>query len=233
MPESYNQINRIKAWAEEDRPREKLMLKGKSALSDAELLAIIMGSGNREETAVDLARRILTDCQNNWHQLARLSISDLMKYKGVGEAKAISIVTALEIGSRKAHQLALEKPKVNNSIKAFELLQHRMADLSVEQFWIIYTNNAQKVISIDQISTGGLTQTIVDKRIIFKKALEKNATGFVLAHNHPSGNLTPSQADIHLTRELKKGADYLNIDLNDHIIIASTKYYSFKDEGLL
>lgn len=230
---AYQPSSGLKAWAEEDRPREKLMLKGKAALSDAELLAIIMGSGSRNETAVDLARRILNESQNNWHELSRLNVKDLMKFKGVGEAKAISIITALEIGSRKAHQLALEKPKVGGSMDSFTLLQHYLADLNNEEFWVMYLNQGNRVITIERLSVGGLTQTVVDKRILFKTALEKSATGIILGHNHPSGNLKPSQADIQITKDIKNAGLMMNIQLIDHIIIASNTYFSFADDGLL
>lgn len=233
MSENYPQNNHIKAWAEEDRPREKLMLKGKAALSDAELLAIILGSGNREETAVDLARRMLNQCKNNWHELSRLGLNELCKFKGIGEAKAISIITALEIGSRKAHQLALEKPKVTGSKDCFDLFHPKIADLNTEEFWVMYLNQGNRVISIEKLSSGGLTQTVVDKRLIFKSAFEKNATAVILAHNHPSGNLTPSAADRQITDEIKKAGDIVGVQLLDHLIVTSGSYYSFIDEGML
>lgn len=226
-------LKSIKSWALDDRPREKMMLKGKGALSDAELLAIIMGSGNKKETAVDLAKRILSDVKNNWHELGRLDISELCEYKGIGEAKAISIITALEIGRRKATQLALEKPKITESKKAFEILHPLMADLSTEEFYVIFLNQANKVISVDKISTGGITSTVVDVRMVFIKALEKKATAIIVSHNHPSGNLTPSMADKRLTTELRKAGDLLNIRLLDHLIITQTEYLSFADEAML
>lgn len=233
MPGSSQHANNIKSWAEDDRPREKMMLKGKAALSDAELLAIIMGSGNREQTAVDLAKQILADVENNWHELARLTLHELCQYKGIGEAKAISIITALEIGSRKAHQLALEKPEVRGSKSAFNILQPMMADLTMEEFWVIFLNSSNKVISIEKISNGGIAQTLVDKRIIFKKALEKMATAIIVAHNHPSGNLKPSESDLSLTQSIKDAGKLLNITLLDHLILSQTAYYSFADADAL
>lgn len=233
MSNESKNINNLKSWAEDDRPREKFMMKGKNALSDAELLAIIMGSGNKEETAVDLAKRILNDSKNNWHELARLSIHDLIKYKGIGEAKAISIITALEIGVRKAHQAALEKPVINSSKIAYELLRGKLGDLNQEEFHIILLNRANKLITIEKTSEGGISQTVVDQRVIFRRALNVNASAIILAHNHPSGNLNPSQADIEITKKIEKSGNLIGIELLDHIIVSATAYYSFKDEGIL
>lgn len=233
MSNESKNINNLKSWAEDDRPREKFMMKGKNALSDAELLAIIMGSGNKEETAVDLAKRILNDSKNNWHELARLSVHDLIKYKGIGEAKAISIITALEIGVRKAHQAALEKPVINSSKIAYELLRGKLGDLNQEEFHIILLNRANKLITIEKTSEGGISQTVVDQRVIFRKALNVNASAIILAHNHPSGNLNPSQADIEITKKIEKSGNLIGIELLDHIIVSATAYYSFKDEGIL
>ena len=231
MPEEYLNIKKIKSWAEDDRPREKLMLKGKSALSDAELLAIIMGSGNKEETAVDLAKRILNDVNNNWHELSRLSLAQLKSYKGIGEAKAISILTVLEIGNRKSLQFALEKPKVTNSTQVFELLRPYLADLNIEEFWVIFLNQANKVIAIEPVSTGGISFTLADPRLIFRNALEKFATAVIVAHNHPSGNPKPSSQDIKLTKKLVECGQILDIAVLDHLIVTQKEYYSFKDEN--
>jgi len=231
MPEKYLNIKKIKSWAEDDRPREKLMLKGKSALSDAELLAIIMGSGNKEETAVDLAKRILNDVNNNWHELSRLSLAQLKSYKGIGEAKAISILTVLEIGNRKSLQFALEKPKVTNSTQVFELLRPYLADLNIEEFWVIFLNQANKVIAIEPVSTGGISFTLADPRLIFRNALEKFATAVIVAHNHPSGNPKPSSQDIKLTKKLVECGQILDIAVLDHLIVTQKEYYSFKDEN--
>lgn len=229
----HYQQKSIKNWAEDDRPREKLLLKGQRALSDSELLAIIMGSGSRDESAVDLAKRMLGSVENNWDNLARLTVKDLCKFKGVGEAKAISIMTALEIGRRRAAQGFMEKPKISSSQDAFILLQSLIGDSAVEEFWVLYLNQGNYVIKKEQISKGGIHQTSVDLRIIMKIALEEMATGIILAHNHPSGNLKPSQADINLTRKIKNAATTLDIDIMDHLIVTQKSYFSFADEGMI
>lgn len=233
MTEKYSNTRKIKSWAEDDRPREKLMLKGKSALSDAELLAIIMGSGNKEESAVDLAKRMLNDVNNNWHELSRLSIGQLTNYKGIGEAKAISIITTLEIGNRKSLQFALEKPKISNSQEVVNLLRPYLADLNIEEFWVIFLNQANKVIAIEPVSTGGISYTLADPRVIFRNALEKFATAVIVAHNHPSGNPKPSNQDIQLTKKLVGCGKVLDILVLDHLIVTQTEYYSFKDQNLM
>lgn len=227
------QPNSIKNWAEDDRPREKLLLKGQRALSDSELLAIIMGSGSRDESAVDLAKRILASVENNWNNLSRLSVKDLRKFKGVGEVKAISIMTALEIGRRRAAQGLLEKPKIGSSQDAFVLLQSLIGDANVEEFWVLYLNQGNFVVRKEQISKGGINQTSVDLRIIMKIALEEMATSMILAHNHPSGNLNPSQADINLTRKIKEAALSLDIEVFDHLIVTQKSYFSFANERML
>ncbi|WP_395090817.1 DNA repair protein RadC [Vaginella massiliensis] len=223
----------IKNWAEDDRPREKLALKGRSALSDAELLAIILGSGNREESAVELAKRILSNTQHNWNELAKFSIQDLCQFKGVGEAKAISIITALEIGRRRNAQAILERPKISSSQDAFQLLSPQIGDLAIEEFWIMFLNQGNRVLRLEQISRGGITQTAVDIRIIFKKALELMATAIILAHNHPSGNLIASEADKALTRKITEAAKYLDIQVLDHLIVGQKNYLSFADQGMM
>ncbi|WP_068596961.1 RadC family protein [Vaginella massiliensis] len=223
----------IKNWAEDDRPREKLALKGRSALSDAELLAIILGSGNREESAVELAKRILNNTQHNWNELAKFSIQDLCQFKGVGEAKAISIITALEIGRRRNAQAILERPKISSSQDAFQLLSPQIGDLAIEEFWIMFLNQGNRVLKLEQISRGGITQTAVDIRIIFKKALELMATAIILAHNHPSGNLIASEADKALTRKITEAAKYLDIQVLDHLIVGQKNYLSFADQGMM
>lgn len=223
----------IKNWAEDDRPREKLLLKGQRVLSDSELLAIIMGSGSREESAVDLAKRILDSVENNWNNLSKLSVKDLCKFKGVGEAKAISIMTALEIGRRRAAQGLLEKPRIGTSRDGFILLQSLIGDANVEEFWVLYLNQGNFIMRKEQISKGGISQTSVDVRIIMKIALEEMATSIILAHNHPSGNLSPSQADKKLTRKIKDAATTLDIDVLDHLIVTQKSYFSFADEGIL
>ncbi len=229
---SYQQKS-IKNWAEDDRPREKLSLKGQRALSDSELLAIIMGSGSRSESAVELAKRILDSVDNNWNNLSRLSVQDLCKFKGIGEAKAISIITALEIGRRKAAQEIPEKTKIKGSTDIFRIMEGLMGDLNVEEFWVLYLNQGNFVIRKEQISRGGINQTSVDVRVIMKSALEVFATGIILVHNHPSGNLNPSSSDYKLTAMIQEAAKTLDIEVLDHLIIAQKAYFSFADEGKL
>ncbi len=223
----------IKFLAEDDRPREKFLMKGKNVLSDAELLAIIMGSGNRQESAVDLARRILNTVENNWHQLSKLSVKDLMKFNGVGEAKAISIASALEIGRRRAAQEVPERKKMTCSKDVFEFLKPYLGDLQTEEFWAVLVNQNNRILHFSQLTTGGISSSIVDVRILFKTALEHFATAVFVAHNHPSGNLKPSQEDIRITKQIAEGGNFLNIKLLDHLILNQTSYYSFADEGLL
>ncbi len=223
----------IKQWAEEDRPREKMLSKGKEALSNAELIAILIGSGNNEESAVDLSRRILRDNNNNLIELSRLTINDLMKYKGIGEAKAVSIVAALELGKRRRYSETLEKPTIKNSKIAFECFYPQVSDLNHEQFWIMLLNNANKIIRLEKIGVGGMTGTTADPKKIFKCALENNAASVMLCHNHPSGNITPSNADKILTNNIIKAGQFLEIKILDHIIIGNDNYFSFADEGLL
>lgn len=223
----------LKLLAEDDRPREKFLLKGRNSLSDAELLAIIMGSGNREETAVGLARRILQSVDNNWHQLSRLSVKDLMKFNGVGEAKAISIASALEIGRRRASQEVLERKQISCSRDAFLYFQQHLSDLPVEEFWAMFVNQNNKVIHIARMTSGGITNSMVDVRTIFRTALEHYATAIFVAHNHPSGNLNPSESDRNITKQIAECGKMMNISLLDHLILAQNKYLSFADEGWL
>ena len=223
----------IKLLAEDDRPREKFLLKGKSTLSDSELLAIIMGSGNREDSAVELARKILDSVGNNWHQLSLLSVQDLMKFKGVGEAKAISIATALEIGKRRASQEVPEKQIISSSKDVFKLLHPIMGDLRTEEFWAIFLNQGNRVLHKTRLSSGGISQAVADIRVLFKLALDHYATAIIVAHNHPSGNLKPSQEDQKITKDIKEAGKLLRIDLLDHLIISQQSYYSFADENLL
>lgn len=223
----------IKSFAEDDRPREKFLQKGRNSVSDSELLAIIMGSGSREESAIDLARRILSSVGNNSHQLSRLSLSDLMKFKGVGEAKAISIAAALEIGRRKASQEPLEKPQIHNSNDAYTLLHKYLGDLPTEEFWAIFLNQNNRVIDVQRLTQGGISQSVVDIRVLFKMALDQYATAIIVAHNHPSGNLTPSLQDLDITQEIKKSGDILGISLLDHIIIGNNTYISLKEQKYL
>lgn len=209
------------------------MLKGKAALSDAELIAILMGSGNREETAVDLAKRILDDVQNNLIELSRLSVNELSKYKGIGEAKAIGIVAALELGRRRRGAEALKKKRIQTSGDAFEIFHMYIGDEVYEQFMMIVLNRANDVLKTVSISEGGTSGTIVDLKKIFKMALDNNAAAIILGHNHPSGNMKPSEQDIKLTRKIKGAGKVLDIDVLDHIILGMNKYYSFADEGMM
>jgi len=223
----------IKQWAEDDRPREKLMLKGKAALSDAELIAILISSGNDEESAVSLSQRILEGSQNNLLELSKLSVTDLKKYRGIGEAKALSIIAAMELGRRRQRSSALEKPIIQNSQKAYDYIQASLSDLAHEEFVVLYLSKSLKVISHETLSRGGISGTIADVKIILKSAIEKLATYIIVAHNHPSGNLKPSQQDIDLTKKLKAACSTMEITLNDHLIIGENAYYSFSDEGML
>ena len=222
----------ITNWSEDDKPREKLMLKGKSVLSDAELIAILIGSGSRNESAVDLSKRILASVNNNLNALGKLSLSQLMQFKGIGEAKAISIIAALELGRRRRAEDTVELKKVTSSKIIFEIMQPIIGELPHEEFWIIYVNNSNKVIAKSQLSKGGITGTLVDVRLVFKMALEMGATGLILCHNHPSGALIPSDADKQITRKLKLAGDSLEIKVLDHLIVTETSYYSFVDEGI-
>ena len=223
----------IKNWSQDDQPREKLRDKGKATLSDAELVAILIGSGNREESAVGLCKRILASADNNLSELGKLSIKQLMEFKGIGEAKAISIVAALELGRRRRGGEALERKKISSSKSVFEFMQPVIGDLPHEEFWIVYLNNSNKVIQKNQLSKGGITGTLVDVRLALKTALEVGAVGIILAHNHPSGTLKPSQADKDLTSKLEIAAQSLDIKVLDHLIITENAYFSFADEGIL
>ena len=223
----------IKNWSQDDQPREKLRDKGKASLSDAELVAILIGSGNRQESAVALCKRILASVDHNLNALGKLSIKQLMEFKGIGEAKAISIVAALELGRRRRGEDALYQQKISSSKSVFELMQPILGELPHEEFWIIYLNNSNKVIQKDQLSKGGITGTLVDVRLVLKKALEVGATGIILAHNHPSGTLNPSEADKKLTQKLKTAGESLDIKVLDHLIVTEKAYFSFADESLL
>ena len=223
----------IKFLAEDDRPREKFLLKGKNALSDAELLAIIMGSGNREDSAVELGRKILNSVANNWHNLSLLSLSDLMKFKGVGEAKAISIAAALEIGHRRAAQEVPEKIQIRESKDIYKVLQPYLSDLQTEEFWAVFLNQNNRIVGKARLSAGGINQSVVDVRILFKTALEHLSTAIAIAHNHPSGNLKPSQEDMRITKQIADAGKILNIQLLDHLIISQNAYFSFADENIL
>lgn len=223
----------LKLLAEDDRPREKFLLKGKNSLSDAELLAIILGSGSRDESAVELARKILKSVDHNWHQLSKLTVKDLMKFKGVGEAKAVSVAAALEIGSRRAGQEVRELAKINSPKECFQFFRPYLGDLQTEEFWAIFVNQNSKILHFTRLTSGGISSSIVDIRILFRTALEHFATGFFVAHNHPSGNLKPSEEDRRITEQLDEAGKLLNIKLIDHLIITQNAYYSFSEEGIL
>jgi len=223
----------IKDWAEDDKPREKLLNKGPAALSNAELIAILIGSGNNEESAVALSKRIMNEVSDNFAELARLTISDLQKFKGIGEAKAITIAAALELGRRRGTSVLNEKPLVKDSKTAFILFQKELGDLNYENFCVLLLNRANKVLKTVRISDGGITGTVVDQRKVFKVALDNNATSIILGHNHPSGQLTPSDADIQLTKKMKAAGETLDLPVLDHIIVGDGNYYSFADEGIM
>ncbi len=224
---------KIKSWSPEDRPREKLLTKGTPVLTDAELVAILLGSGTSSTSAVELAKCVLQTVNHNLHELARLSVQDLMKVKGIGEAKAVAIIAALELGKRRRESMLDEKPEITCSIDCFEILRAHLQDLPHEEFWIILLNRANRMIRKCQISQGGVAGTVADTKIIFKLAVAELASGIILAHNHPSGNLTASRADRDLTKKIIDASKFLEIDVLDHLIIAGEDYISFADEGIL
>jgi len=221
----------IKNWSDDDKPREKLVQKGKAILSDAELIAILIGSGSRNESAVELSKRILSSVNNNLNNLGKLSIEQLKEFKGIGEAKAVTIAAALEMGRRRRGEEAQKITKIKSSNSVFELLQPIIGELQHEEFWIVYLNNSNKVLHRAQLSKGGITGTLVDVRLVMKQALELGAVALVLAHNHPSGTLKPSVSDKQITMKLKTAAAVLDIKVLDHLII--TQNFSFADEGVL
>ncbi len=223
----------IKDWAADDRPREKMLVHGATILSDAELIAILIGSGSREESAVDLAKKILAHSNHNLTELSKLSISDLKKFKGIGEAKAISIITALELGKRRREAEVMIRKKIISSKDAFDYLLSSLIDKKYEEFWILLLDRANKVIKKISVSEGGISGTIVDQKKILKLAVDAQATSLILAHNHPSGNLNPSEADKELTKKLKQSAALLDLSVLDHLIIGDEKYFSFADEGIM
>lgn len=228
----YKKLN-IKEWAVEDRPREKLMLKGVRSLSDAELLAILINSGNHNETAVALSRRILSSVSNDLNKLGKLQSGDLEKFKGIGEAKSLKIIAAMEIGRRRKEYGTPVKTIITQSSSAAAIFRPIMEDIGHEEFWVLLLSRSNAVIDKFLVSQGGLTATVIDLRIILKKALEKLSTAIILCHNHPSGNLKPSSEDIKVTRKIKDAAKIMDIAVLDHIIIAQNCYFSFADEGLL
>ena len=222
----------IKTWSENDRPREKMLQHGKNALSDAELLAILIRTGTKEKNAVEIARDILALGNQNLASLSRLSVEEMATIKGLGQVKAVTICAALELGRRRRESEAILE-KIANSRDAAAIMQPHLADLSHEEFWVILLNRANKVITRKNISVGGTSGTVVDAKIIFKEAIQARCSGIILCHNHPSGNNKPSEADIQLTRKLKEGALQLDLAILDHIIIAGSSFFSFADEGLL
>jgi DNA repair protein RadC len=223
----------IKAWAESDRPREKMMSQGSHTLSDSELLAILIRSGTRDETAVELARRILLEAGHDLAKLSRFSAADLSRFKGMGSVKAVTIMAALELGRRRRLAEAARVSKITNSRDAAEMFLAELSDLGHEEFWMLLLNRANHVIAKRQLSKGGVTGTVVDPKVVFKAAVEHTASGIILCHNHPSGNRSPSDADISLTRKLRDAGKLLDVQVLDHLIIAADGYYSFSDEGMM
>lgn len=229
--ENYENRITIRNWAEDDRPREKLKMKGRNALSDAELMAIILGSGNRKDSALDLAKKILKSVRDNLIELSRLGLPDLVKFDGIGEAKAIGIMAALELGKRRNESEALSREKISSSKDAFEVLRSSLGDKPYEEFWIILLNKANKVLRKCSISEGGISGTVVDPKKIFKIALENHASSIILGHNHPSGNVQPSEADQKITKKICEAGNVLEVAVLDHLIIGDDTYFSFADEG--
>jgi DNA repair protein RadC len=223
----------IKEWSVEDRPREKLLSKGMNSLSDAELIAIILGSGTRDESAVEVARRVLASVNHNLNELGKLDVKSLTRHKGIGEAKAISIVATLELGRRRKLTDVAERKSISSSSDVYQVFHPLLADLSHEEFWVMFLNRSNKIIGKSRISQGGLSGTVTDVRIILKMALDKLASGLILCHNHPSGNCKPSEADNNITSKIKEAAKIIDIAVLDHIIICDGLYYSFADEGCL
>jgi len=229
--EEYKQSFGIKSWAEEDRPREKLLDKGRQVLTEAELIAILIGSGSKNETAVELSKRILQSVGNNLNELGKLSVQDLNKFKGIGDAKAISIIAALELGRRRKPD-TVKREKIITSKDAFEIMKPSMMDLPHEEFWLLMLNRANLVTKKELISRGGVSGTVVDTKIIFKAAIENYASSIIICHNHPSGNLKPSEADLKITKNIKDAGKIMEIPLLDHLIITENGFFSFADEGL-
>lgn len=229
-PSPHRSIN---AWAEEDRPREKMLLKGRYALSDAELIAILLGSGSRGESAVELAQRILASVDNNLQDMGKRSPAELQRFKGVGEAKAVVIAAALELGRRRQLSDLRERPRISSSRDAFQIIAPLLADLHHEEFWLLLLNKANEVLTRERLSIGGQAGTVADVKMVFKTALDARATALIAVHNHPSGHLKPSEADIELTRKLREAGNVLDLPLLDHLIVSERGYYSFADEGRL
>jgi DNA repair protein RadC len=223
----------IKSWAVEDRPREKLISRGISSLTDAELIAILISSGNSKESAVELSRRIMDSLHHNLHELGKMNCDDLKRFRGIGEAKAVTLIAAMELGRRRNQSVALEKEQIKCSKDAANFLRPMIGDLPHEEFWVLILNRHNKVIDKQKLSQGGMTGTVIDVRLVLKFALEKYATSLIFCHNHPSGNLEPSDADKKITRQLKEAAALMEIPVIDHLIITQSGFFSFADEGLL
>lgn len=223
----------IKHWSSSDQPREKLLHQGSRALSEAELIAILMRSGSRNRSALDVAKELMSKYDNSLATVAKLSVHDLMKLKGIGEAKAVSIAAALELGRRRVTESAVQKGQISSSQDAFDILHPHMRDLMQEAFWIILLDRRSKIISVEEIHVGGMAAMVVDAKVVFQKALERRASSVILSHNHPSGLPSPSQEDVRLTEKLKTAGQFIDIKVLDHIIIGEGAYYSFADEGKL
>jgi DNA repair protein RadC len=232
LEEYQNKIS-IKSWAEEDRPREKLSGQGRRALTDAELIAILIGSGSRDETAVELSKRILHHYNNDLNKLGKAGISELCKFKGIGEAKAISIIAALEIGRRRGDAEVRVPDEVKSSRDGYNIMRRHLMDLNHEEFWIMLIGRSNKVLAKELVSKGGLSGTVADPKIIFHMALQHQASALIMVHNHPSGNLRPSREDLVLTKKIADAGRMLDINVLDHLIITDGGYFSFGDEGLL
>lgn len=223
----------IKSWAEEDRPREKLIEKGRHVLTEAELIAILIGSGSKDETAVELSKRILASVGNNLNDLGKLSIHELVKFKGIGEAKAISVLAAMELGRRRKEAEVAKRERITTSKDVYDIMKSILLDLPHEEFWLLMLNRANRVIKKELISRGGVSGTVVDTKIIFKAAVENYACSIIICHNHPSGNMKPSDADIRITKNIKEAGKLMEIPLLDHLIVAENGFFSFADEGVL
>ncbi len=223
----------LKSLAKEDRPREKFLVRGKKELTDAELLAILLGSGSRDENAISLAQRILHSTGHDLNHLGKCTVPELMRFKGIGATKATLIAAALELGSRRQHATVQSKPQIRSSRDAYQHLLPLLIDLPHEEFWILLLNRANLIIGKERISSGGISGTVVDPKLVFRRTLEYSASSIILSHNHPSGNLSPSKADIDLTQKLRQAGLTLDVAVLDHLIITDHGYYSFADEGII
>lgn len=231
--ESYQNSTSIRNWAEDDRPREKMVLKGRQSLSDAELLAILIISGTKQDSAVDLAKKLLHLANDNLVELSRMNVPEMIKLPGIGQARAISIIAALELGRRRTESEVIAREKIKSSKDAFHIFRSTMGDKPYEEFWILLLNRANKILRKSPVSEGGISGTVVDPKKIFKIAIDNHATGIILGHNHPSGLLTPSEADLKITKNLVASGKLLEINVLDHLIVGENGYYSFADEGAL